>query len=295
MAASRATSVPERPIATPMSARRSAGASLTPSPVMATTWPMRAQRVGDAQLGLRRAAREHHLGPQPSSSSSSRSVIASSSVPLTTCIPPAPMPTRRAIVAAVSPLSPVTTCTRIPARCTRSIAAGTSGRGGSSIATSPIRHSSRSASSRWPGTAAPAGSVAVGDREHPQALAARSRPSIRPTVARSAAVIGRSPGPRRIRAHPGQHLLRRALGVDHQAAVLLVDGRHELEPRIEAEYPAPARPPGGRRDIQAAARPPARAARPRSGRPPPGPRRSPPARRCCRRTRPRRSRRGPRP
>ena len=37
--ASRATSVPERPMATPMSARRSAGASLTPSPVIATTWP----------------------------------------------------------------------------------------------------------------------------------------------------------------------------------------------------------------------------------------------------------------
>ena len=37
VAASRATSVPDRPIATPMSARRSAGASLTPSPVIATT------------------------------------------------------------------------------------------------------------------------------------------------------------------------------------------------------------------------------------------------------------------
>ena len=37
--ASRATSVPVMPIATPMSARRSAGASLTPSPVMATIWP----------------------------------------------------------------------------------------------------------------------------------------------------------------------------------------------------------------------------------------------------------------
>ena len=51
--ASRATSVPERPIATPMSARRSAGASLTPSPVIATTWPSGAQRLGDPQLGLR--------------------------------------------------------------------------------------------------------------------------------------------------------------------------------------------------------------------------------------------------
>ena len=38
-AASRATSVPVTPIAMPMSAFLSAGASLTPSPVIATTWP----------------------------------------------------------------------------------------------------------------------------------------------------------------------------------------------------------------------------------------------------------------
>jgi hypothetical protein len=38
-AAWRATSVPRRPIATPISARRRAGPSLTPSPVMATTSP----------------------------------------------------------------------------------------------------------------------------------------------------------------------------------------------------------------------------------------------------------------
>ena len=38
-AASLATSVPVTPMATPMSARLSAGASLTPSPVMATTSP----------------------------------------------------------------------------------------------------------------------------------------------------------------------------------------------------------------------------------------------------------------
>ena len=40
-AASRATSVPPLPIATPISARLSAGASLTPSPVMATNSPLR--------------------------------------------------------------------------------------------------------------------------------------------------------------------------------------------------------------------------------------------------------------
>ena len=39
-AASLATSVPVMPMATPMSACLSAGASLTPSPVMATTWPL---------------------------------------------------------------------------------------------------------------------------------------------------------------------------------------------------------------------------------------------------------------
>ena len=38
-AASFDTSVPVIPIATPMSARLSAGASFTPSPVIATTWP----------------------------------------------------------------------------------------------------------------------------------------------------------------------------------------------------------------------------------------------------------------
>ena len=38
-AASFVTSVPVMPIATPMSARFSAGASLTPSPVIATEWP----------------------------------------------------------------------------------------------------------------------------------------------------------------------------------------------------------------------------------------------------------------
>ena len=39
VAACRATSVPERPMATPMSAARKAGASLTPSPVIATMLP----------------------------------------------------------------------------------------------------------------------------------------------------------------------------------------------------------------------------------------------------------------
>ena len=46
VAASRATLVPLWPIATPMSARRSAGASLAPSPVMATVSPCAHERDG---------------------------------------------------------------------------------------------------------------------------------------------------------------------------------------------------------------------------------------------------------
>ena len=49
-AASLVTSVPVMPIAMPMSAFFSAGASLTPSPVIATTWPVLLQRGDHAQL-----------------------------------------------------------------------------------------------------------------------------------------------------------------------------------------------------------------------------------------------------
>src|SRR5664280_1792026 len=58
VAACRATSVPERPIAMPMSAARSAGASLTPSPVMATTcpWVRRASAIRSLASGELRAA-----------------------------------------------------------------------------------------------------------------------------------------------------------------------------------------------------------------------------------------------
>ena len=51
--ASFVTSVPVIPIATPMSARLSAGASLTPSPVIATTCPFFLQRLDEADLVLR--------------------------------------------------------------------------------------------------------------------------------------------------------------------------------------------------------------------------------------------------
>src|ERR1039457_5194667 len=99
VAASRATSVPERPIATPMSARRSAGASLTPSPVIATTWPAERRASAMRSLASGELRAKTTSGPELSRSSSWRSVIASSSVPVTTCMPPGPvpMPARRAV------------------------------------------------------------------------------------------------------------------------------------------------------------------------------------------------------
>ena len=53
-AASLETSVPVMPIATPMSAVLSAGASLTPSPVIATTLPFSLQQPDEADLVLGR-------------------------------------------------------------------------------------------------------------------------------------------------------------------------------------------------------------------------------------------------
>ncbi len=84
--ASRATSVPTLPIATPMSALFSAGASFTPSPVIATNSPRRLQRLDDADLLLGIDARvdaqmPHARSPAPRRSrrASSRPVIRRSS------------------------------------------------------------------------------------------------------------------------------------------------------------------------------------------------------------------------
>ena len=58
-AASLAASVPLPPMATPTSARLSAGASFTPSPVIATTAPCRLKRLHQPQLVLGAGAGEH--------------------------------------------------------------------------------------------------------------------------------------------------------------------------------------------------------------------------------------------
>jgi hypothetical protein len=82
-AASRATSVPVAPIAMPTSAARSAGASLTPSPVMATSRPIRlsASTIFSFCRGVVRAKT---LTPSFRRSTSSTSRIDSSASPVST-------------------------------------------------------------------------------------------------------------------------------------------------------------------------------------------------------------------
>ena len=61
--ASLVTSVPVTPMAIPMSASRTAGASLTPSPVIATTAPLCAPGPDDTKFVFRRHSRVHRHGP----------------------------------------------------------------------------------------------------------------------------------------------------------------------------------------------------------------------------------------
>jgi hypothetical protein len=79
-AASRATSVPDCPMATPMSARLRAGASFTPSPVAATTSPI-ARRAVTIRSLCSGVVRENRTCPSDSWLRSSSSGMASSYPP----------------------------------------------------------------------------------------------------------------------------------------------------------------------------------------------------------------------
>src|SRR5665647_684383 len=200
VAASRATSVPDLPIATPMSARRSAGASLTPSPVIATTypWSCRASAIRSLSSGELRA--KMSSSPVASTASRSASGICASSAPVMILRLWWPIPTDSAMPRAVRPWSPVTTISRMPAEWQRATAPATSARGGSSIATTPSSVRSRSACSR----VSPARSLRSMSRS---ATASRRSPSCahpvtsRPNASRSWGGNGRSAAswvPRRV-------------------------------------------------------------------------------------------------
>ena len=211
---------------------------------------LRPECIGDAELGFGELRAKTTSEPEPSRSSSCVSLIASSSVPLITCIPSAPMPTRRAIAAAVSPLSPVTTWTRMPARCTRSIARG-------HFWPRRVEHRHQPHQGQFPLR------IVAPDRDrrrpwqHPvrHRKDAQALPRVFLHDAAHLVAVGGSDRWLALAAAdlrgPGEHLLGRALGVHYQAAVLLIHGRHQLQPGVEAEQgPAP-RFPAGQRHVQA--------------------------------------------
>jgi len=134
-----ATSVPTTPIAAPISDFFKAGASLTPSPVIATISPcfFHASMIRILCSGDTRAYTAILLTCLNNSSS----LIKSSSVPVTTLSPGNINPICKPIASAVVLWSPVIIIGRIPAVLHSSIASFTSSRGGSIIPVSPTKQS----------------------------------------------------------------------------------------------------------------------------------------------------------
>ena len=135
--ASLATEVPS-PIESPTCAALSAGASLVPSPVTATTWSSRWSDSTSRFLSIGRA-RAITLSPITRSSTSS-SVRAAKSLPVMMLCSPSSSLQRwicRPISRAVAGVSPVTIFTSMPAPRHSSTASLTSSLTGSLIATMP--------------------------------------------------------------------------------------------------------------------------------------------------------------
>jgi len=135
--ASFATSVPVIPMAIPMSAFLRAGASFTPSPVMATMWPLvlRALRILTLWRGLTRAKIRTFSTRRRSSSS----VMCSSSWPVSTSSPRRKSPICFPMALAVRAWSPVIIITSMWAEWQRLMASLTSGRAGSIMAARPMK------------------------------------------------------------------------------------------------------------------------------------------------------------
>mmetsp|Transcript_23501 Transcript_23501/g.32172 ORF Transcript_23501/g.32172 Transcript_23501/m.32172 type:complete len:210 (-) Transcript_23501:5059-5688(-) len=159
-AASRATSLPLSPMATPMAACFKAGESFTPSPVMAVTLPALVNSFTMISF-CSGEVRAKTISCLETSTFQSASVMAGMSDPLTTtartsssgtsegamarcrasrslvgCVM---RPILRAMAAAVSGWSPVTITTLTPAVWQSAMAFGTSRRGGSCSVTSPTK------------------------------------------------------------------------------------------------------------------------------------------------------------
>src|SRR4029453_14744699 len=144
-AASLDTSVPVMPMATPMSAALRAGASFTPSPVMATTFPARLS--SRTRRSLSSGATRATTPISGSCSSSCSSGMAANSAPV---MARPSMPSSPAMAAAVAAWSPVIIRTRMPAVRHSAIAARASDLGASTIPTMANKVRSVTSPSRSP-------------------------------------------------------------------------------------------------------------------------------------------------
>ena len=143
--ASLVTSVPVMPIATPISACLSEAASLTPSPVMATTSPLDCRALTTRTLCSGETRAQTPISSMCSASSAS--LYWSNSAPVTTR---PRMPSSAAIAPAVEAWSPVIIFTPMPAVAHSAMASIASGRAGSRMPTNDSRHRSDSSADRSP-------------------------------------------------------------------------------------------------------------------------------------------------
>ena len=163
-AASLETSVPVMPMATPMSAFLRAGASFTPSPVMATMlfccWSRLTRRI--LSSGATRAT----TPIWGSRCSSASSLAAANSAPVRAS---PSMPSSRPMAAAVTAWSPVIMRTWMPALLQVAMASLASARGGSTMPTM----ASRVRSCTWP-SRSPLGSKVCGSKSRRATTITRS-------------------------------------------------------------------------------------------------------------------------
>ena len=137
-----ATSVPVCPMAIPTSAAFKEGASLTPSPVMATMLPFSfsARTIRTLWSGETR----EKTAAVSARSLRAASSIRSSSAPLMHWVPSSAIPSRLAMARAVSLWSPVIITVRTWALLNMATAWAASGRGGSAMAARPRKTMSSS-------------------------------------------------------------------------------------------------------------------------------------------------------
>mmetsp|Transcript_24957 Transcript_24957/g.78137 ORF Transcript_24957/g.78137 Transcript_24957/m.78137 type:complete len:285 (-) Transcript_24957:1105-1959(-) len=162
-AASLATSVPVMPMATPMADCCSAGASFTPSPVMAATSP-RSLSIFTRRCLSRGSVRQKTMLPSLSvafwsSSESSKKSPPTKALPVISSNWPK-MPMSRLMATAVSFESPVIMMTRMPAFLQLAMASATSGRAGSLMPMRPVKTRSDSTLANFVGSLSMSGTSA---------------------------------------------------------------------------------------------------------------------------------------